>query len=104
MMAETELTLEEVSDSLTGFDEIAITQQFGRTVTDLAQHDPSMFGRAMVFVVKRRDGATDDDARNAAMAMTMKDYAVFFSDASEDESGKGVPSEEQPASSLSSVS
>jgi hypothetical protein len=47
----TELTAEEVFDSLTGFDEIAIAQHFGRTVSDLAQSDASMFGRALVFVV-----------------------------------------------------
>lgn len=100
----TELTIEEVSDSLTGFDEIAIAQHFGRTVTDLAQHDPSMFGRALVFVVERRDGKSDDDARNAALGMTLKEYAAFFPDVSEGESGKDEPSEERPANSLTSVS
>jgi hypothetical protein len=55
-MTECSMTAEEVFDSLTGFDEIAIAQQFRHTVADLAQNDVSMFARALVFVAKRRDG------------------------------------------------
>lgn len=98
------LTAEEVFDSLTGFDEIAITQHFGRTVSELAEKDQSMFGRALVFVVKRREGATDDEARNAALGLAMKDYVAFFPDASVEESGKDEQPEVQPENSLSFVS
>lgn len=98
----TALTVDEVFDSLTGFDEMAIAQHFGRTVTELGD-DPSMFGRALVFVVQRRDGATDDAARNASLEMRMKDVTEFFAVASEVEAGKDEPLAEQPESSLSSV-
>jgi hypothetical protein len=103
-MSQTEQTLEEVSDSLTGFDEIAIAQQFGRNVADLAQHDPSMFSRTLLFVVKRRAGLSDEEAKNAALGMTMKECADFFAETSQEEPGKDEPSEEQPGTSLSSVS
>lgn len=111
-MSETQQTSEEVFDSLTGFDEIAIAQHFGQTVMDLAAKDQSMFGRALIFVVKRREGANDDDARNAALGLTMKEYVAYFDDANveanaeelgKDEQPEEQP-EEQPATSLSSVS
>jgi hypothetical protein len=98
-------TAEEVFDSLTGFDELAIAQQFGRTVTDLAEHDPTMFGRALVFVAKRRDGAADADAKNAAFEVPLKQMNEgFFATPDSDESGKDEQPEEQPGTSLSSVS
>lgn len=103
-MSDVQLTAEEVFDSLTGFDEIAIAQHFGRTVSELAAHDQSMFGRALVFVLKRRDGANDDDARNQALSLSMKEFTAFFADTSEEESGKDEQPEPQPESSPSSVS
>jgi hypothetical protein len=104
-MSECSLTAEEVFDSLTGFDEIAIAQQFGHTVADLAQNDVSMFARALVFVAKRRDGLTDDEAKTAAFTMSLKETNSFFAEvAAEEESGKDEPPAESPATSLSSVS
>lgn len=104
-MSRIDLTAEGVFDSLTGFDEIAIAQQFGRTVVDLAESDKTMFGRALAFIVKRRDGASDTDAKDAAFQMTLKDLNEnFFAEATEDESGKDEPPEEQPTTSLTSVS
>jgi hypothetical protein len=97
-------TMEDVAQSLTGFDEIAIAQQFGRTVTDLGQNDATMFARALVFIIKRRDGATDEEAKNAALEMSLKDSAAVFATPSEEESGKDEQPEEQPGTSLSSVS
>lgn len=96
-------TAEEVADSLTGFDEMAIKQHFGSTLTNLAA-DQSMLARALVFVLKRRDGATDDDARNDVLGMALKDVTAHFA-AESDESGKDESSSEpQPETSLSSVS
>lgn len=103
-MSTVELTAEQTFDSVTGFDEIAIAQHFGRTVSELAEKDASMFGRALVFVLKRRDGATDDEARTAALEMTFGEFQKFFAEASEEEAGKDEASEPPPAQSLSSVS
>jgi len=97
-------TAEEVFDSLTGFDEIAITQQFGRTVADLAQNDATMFARTLIFVVNRRDGISDDEARNGALGLTMKEFSTYFAEPSEEESEKDEPVGPQPENSLSSVS
>lgn len=97
-------TAEEVFDSLTGFDEIAISFHFGHTVSELAQSDASMFGRALVFIVKRREGLTDDEARNAAMEMTLKEFTTFFAEASQEEAGKGEQPEPLLVSSPSSAS
>lgn len=103
-MSTVEQTAEEIFDSVTGFDEIAITQAFGCPVVKLAQEDASMFGRAMVFIAKRREGASDDDARAAALAMTTKEFTEYFAEDSPGESGKDEPPEEPPATSLTSVS
>ena len=103
-MSQTDLTAEEVLDSLTGFDEIAIAQHFGRTVGEMAEKDQSMFGRSLIFVVKRREGVNDDDARNAALSLTMKEYVSYFADVSTQESGKGEGSETPTESSPSSAS
>lgn len=101
---QTDQTGEEVFDSLTGFDEIAIAQSFGHTISDLAGNDPSMFSRALIFVIKRRDGATDHDAREASLALTMKENNEFFAAPSAEEAGKDEPAEQPPESSPSSAS
>lgn len=103
-MSQIDQTAEQVFDSVTGFDEIAISQHFGRTVQELAEKDASMFGRSLIFVVKRREGATDDEARNAALGLTFGEFQTFFAEATEEEAGKGEQPEESPATSLSSVS
>lgn len=102
-MAATEKTAEEVLDSLTGFDEMAIKQHFGAPISDLAS-DQSMLARALVFVLRRRDGSADDDARNQVLGMSLKEVLGYFSEESA-ESGKDEPvSEPSPTTSLTSVS
>lgn len=97
-------TAEEVFDSLTGFDEMAIAQHFGHTVAELGGSNQSMFGRALVFVAKRRDGMSDDDARTAALSLPMKELTSFFADSSDEEAGKDEEPEQQPESLPSSAS
>lgn len=96
-------TAGEVFDSLTGHDEMAITQHFGRTVGDLTD-DSSMWGRALVFVAKRREGANDDDARAAALDMRLKDVTTYFAEESEESGKDKPPAELPPGTSLSSAS
>jgi hypothetical protein len=113
-VSQTTLVPDDVFYSLTGHDENAIAQHFGNTVFDLAQGNGSMYLRSLIFVLKRRDGATDDEARNAALDMAMKEITDYFSEAieaeseedeqPEAESGKDEQPEEQPGTSLSSVS
>lgn len=105
--AKTDLTAGEVFDSLTGHDELEIAEQFGRTIAELTDRDPSMWGRALVFVIFRREGENDRDAFVKAMGLTMKQTTSFFAVENygeSEESGKGEPAAEQPpAPSLSSV-
>lgn len=86
---------EEVMESLTGFDEMAISQHFGRVVSDLV-NDQSTLARALIFVLNRREGLNDDDARNAALMLPLKEVISFFATdegaESDEESGKGEPS------------
>lgn len=102
-----EQTAEEMMESLTGHDEMAIAQHFGRNVGDLMSKDSLMLARAMVFVAKRRTDLNDDDARNAALDMSFKEVMAFFADPAEEseESGKDEPEPEQrPVISLTSAS
>ena len=105
-MSESKQTADEIFESLNGYDEIAIAQQFGSVVGDLAQHNQSMFARALVFIIKRREGASDEAAKTAVMEMPVKELTEYLTaeETSEEEVGK----DEQPArsleSSLSSVS
>lgn len=106
------MTAEEVFDSLTGFDEIAIAQKFGREVTELAEKSPTTWIRAMVFTVMRREGLSDVDAKQAALELTLAQTQEFFADDDEvtpdepvTESGKDVdlpgewPKTSQPSAS-----
>jgi hypothetical protein len=113
-MSETSQTTDEILDSLTGHEETWIAEQFGRPIGEFIPQ-PGMYRRALIFVLKRRDGVNEDDARNAAMDMRLKDVLDFFPDvngvepdaaAAEEieESGKDEPDPEQlPGTSLTSV-
>lgn len=96
-------TAEEVLESLTGFDEMAISQHFGRPVGAFAE-DQSMLARVLVFVLKRREGLNDDDARNAVLNLPLREVLAFFPSESAESGKDEQPSVTQPASSLASVS
>lgn len=81
--ARPEVSLEEFLDSLTGYDEIAITQAFGRVFAVLCE-DPTMLARAAIFVHQRRGGQTDAQAKATALTMPMREVNGFFPDAEEE--------------------
>lgn len=117
-MSQTDKTADEVVDSLTGHEEMWIADQFGKSIGELVDHflsrnDVGPYYRALIFVLKRRDGVNDDDARNAVLEMKLGDAIGFFPrehvDADEAaavaESGKDEPQvEPSPETLLSSVS
>lgn len=71
--------IDEVLESINGFEEVAVEKAFGADPIELAQGQKLMkFTRAMVFVVKKREGLNDLQARQAAMEMTMADLQTFF--------------------------
>lgn len=62
------LSASEVLDSLTGYDEDAITKVFGAPVTDL---DGTKFLRALLFGNERHSGKSDEDAMKAVQSLTI---------------------------------
>jgi len=92
-MSACDQTVEELSDSLTGFDEIAIKKAFGVPFAALAPNEKGQGGdvfqflRTLVFVHRRREGDTDVTAYNAAQGMTTGEVNAYFADESA-ESGK----------------
>ena len=117
-MSQTDQTPGEITDSLTGHEEGWIADQFGKSIGQLAgeyiaHNDVGPYYRALIFILKRREGVVDDDARNAVLDMTLTDAISYFPSEKEsdaeatavEESGKGEPVTEQPREpSLSSVS
>lgn len=86
------ITADEMIESLTGFEEIAIAKAFGGEVFDLAQTKQTTFLRALVFVQAKREGMKDSDAKQYALGLTLKDVNARFSDPEVDvEAGEGVP-------------
>lgn len=95
-----DLTADDMFESLTGFDEIAVKQTFGgRTAVDLSQNDPLQFLRALIYVDQTRRGLKDKQAWNAAQGLTLGGAADYFSDDPEEvdpedpvtDLGKGEP-------------
>lgn len=62
------MNTEEIARSLTGFDEIAIEQSFGKPLDSLSD---TMAGRALSFVMSRREGSNDKEAYGACMRATL---------------------------------
>lgn len=69
--------------SLNGFDELAITKQFGEDVAQL-QPRPFTFLRALVFVHQRRDGLKDREAFQAAQELPIGVLQDYFTDEPDD--------------------
>lgn len=78
-------TANEISESLTGFDEIAIKQHFGGTIRDLSKEDPTQYMRSLVFIIERRGGKKDPDAYHAAQSMSLAEIGSRFGDSNADE-------------------
>ena len=77
---QTEVTVDEVFEDLSGFDEIAIKKAFGDDVAKLRK-EPFMFIRALVFIDQRRRLALKDKAAfEAAMRLTVRQLNDYFDD------------------------
>ncbi|WP_028654880.1 hypothetical protein [Nocardioides sp. J54] len=62
------MTAVEAMNSLNGFDEIAIEKAFGQDFDDL---NGRATVRAVIFVLEKRAGASDKDAKQYAMSVPM---------------------------------
>ena len=83
MSTDEKLTATEVSESLTGYDEIGITQAFGA----LAELEGNMPARALAFVLFRRQEQVHDEAYKSAMALPAKALADLFADEPDEDEG-----------------
>lgn len=103
-------TVEELANSLTGFDEIAIKKAFGATFASLSPNekgeggDVFQFLRALVFVHRKREGDNDITAFNAAQALTTTEATSYFADESAESGKDSSTPEETPTSSPPGVS
>jgi hypothetical protein len=79
-MSEQKVTGDEFLESMTGFEEIAVEKQFGTDVLGLAEHKATMFTRALVFVMQKRDGRADKDAYDAVMNMPLSEVQDHFAE------------------------
>lgn len=81
-MATCDLTPEEMFESFTGFDEIAVAKAFDADVTALRKK-PLTFMRALVFVDQRRAGLNDQEAHHAALSLTLRQVDDYFTEDTE---------------------
>jgi hypothetical protein len=82
-MSTIELTAEEVTDSINGYDEIAIKRAFGTDLYTLRE-EPMSFLRALIFIVERRTGKKDPQAYEAAMSLVLSGVHGYFAETPED--------------------
>lgn len=78
------MSTEEMLESLTGFEEIAIERAFSAEVMDLAKTKPTMFLRSLVFTHLVREGQDVNSAKQSAMELTLKASQGFFEEAEEE--------------------
>ena len=88
--AEPKPTTSETVESLTGYEELAIEKQFGEEISDLS---PLKLMRALAFVLQKRAGKNDVDAKKAVMSMTQTQVQEAFSEEDDDEGDDdlGIP-------------
>lgn len=91
-----DMTADEMIESLTGFDEIAIAKHFGAEWTELTNTKPSTFNRSLVFVHLTREGRSAAAAKDEVMNMNLRAVKDYFApdvdevvpDSPDSESGK----------------
>lgn len=75
-----QISASEMIQSLTGFEELAIEKNMGVDPYADGERKPMAVMRALVFVVRKREGLGDRDARQAAMGMPMGELQGLFAD------------------------
>lgn len=112
-MSATDLTMEEFSETITGYEEIAIAKHFGEDWSTLPETKPTMFMRALIMVDQSRAGKNAKDAKDHAMALALKAANEYFAEDPEEpnpedpvtDSGKDAsPLEDTPRSLPASAS
>ena len=70
-------TAQQVYDSANGFDEIAVKKAFGTSLLSL-KDDPMTFGRALAFIVAKRGGKNDMEAKQAVLGLSNARLSDYF--------------------------
>jgi hypothetical protein len=87
----TELTVEEMVDSLTGWDELAIEEQLKKPIDGMKSN--YTVGRALIGVHRMREGEKPGVAFKAAMAMPNGDVSKYFTKKTANDNDLLVPTE-----------
>jgi len=74
-MSDAQETIAEFALSVTGYDEIAIAKCFGADLEDLSSQKQM---RALAFVMNRRGGMSDADAKEAMLQASQRDVLDMF--------------------------
>lgn len=72
-----DLSAEELFDSVNRYDEIAIAKAFGEDIYTLREK-PFDFLRCLAFIAMRRGGINDREAREQAFGLTTKQANSYF--------------------------
>jgi hypothetical protein len=75
------VSAEEFSESLTGFEEIAVEKHMGMDIYADAERKPILAMRSLVFVHQTREGLDAGKAKQAAMEMPLGEVKEFFAEA-----------------------
>ncbi len=79
-------TSDEVLDTLTGYDELAIEKAFGTHIEALIRGGQGLrYLRALVFAQELHNGAKHDEAKRTAMELTGKQLGERFRDEDPDD-------------------
>lgn len=73
-----ELTIDEATGTLTGYEEIGIERHFGKPWMTLAEAEPMTLVRALIFTIGTREGANAPEAKDQAMRMTLAEVMAYF--------------------------
>lgn len=79
-MSASEMTVEEMTESLTGFEEIGIQKQFGQDLMEMERTPVRMIRSLVMIDIARRDEVNHVEAYKRAMDMTMKQVMAHFAD------------------------
>lgn len=72
------ITVDEMTDSLTGFEEVAIAKHFEADWMQLMETRPTMLLRALVFTQLARGEVKAAEAKAEAMGMPLSEVNDFF--------------------------
>lgn len=87
---ENKKTLNDLAESLNGWEEIAVVKSFGFQIDDFEEHG-TLGIRALAFVEFKREGQKDTAAHKAAMDLTMRELINRYPEMDADTDGVPDP-------------